>query len=91
MTITQVKSMINENSISAYIGTEVSYSPTGGGTWRIFYLDTSNKYGDGAGTLYIKRDYNSSTTVADSSYRTYYSNESNNTTKAAILADMRKI
>ncbi|MBR1884704.1 MAG: hypothetical protein IJ809_07295, partial [Clostridia bacterium] len=82
--------IIPEN-ISTYQGYEVSYSPSGGGTWRIFYCDGTNKYGDGAGTLYIKRDYDSSTKVADSSYRTYYTDESNSDTKAAILADMRKI
>ena len=38
------------------IGYEVDYNPTGGGPWRIFYCDTSNKYLDGAGTIYIKRD-----------------------------------
>ena len=71
----------------------MNYSPTGGGTWRIFYYDEIGKYGDGAGTLYIKRDYDSSTKIedkSDSSHRTYYSNESNDVIKAAILSDMQK-
>ena len=90
MPVAYAKAVVNESNIASYIGTQVAYSPTGGGTWRIFYLDTTGKYRDGAGTLYIKRDYNSSTTVNDNSYTTYYSGQSNNTTKAAILADMGK-
>ena len=88
MPISYAKAVINSSNIRTYQGQQVDYSPAGGGTWRIFYYDETGKYGDGAGTLYIKRDYNSSTTVSDSSYRTYYTNSSN---QSAVLADMRKI
>ena len=88
MPASYAKVIVNASNIASYQGTQVDYNPTGGGTWRIFYYDETGKYGDGAGTLYIKRDYNSSTTVADSSYRTYYTNSSN---QSAILSDMREI
>ena len=29
-------------------------------TWRVFYIDTENKYGDGKGTIYLKADESSS-------------------------------
>ena len=62
---------ITAENISTYIGTEIDYTPTAGGTWRIFYLDTENKYGDGINTLFIKRDYDSSTTFNDSTQSSY--------------------
>ncbi|MBR1884635.1 MAG: hypothetical protein IJ809_06940 [Clostridia bacterium] len=87
------KAVINESNIASYIGRKVDYNPIAGGIWNIFYLDTANKYGDGTNTLYIKRNYNSSTTLqisSSSTSATYYTNESNSTTKAEILADMIK-
>ena len=49
-----------KNVLSKVYGTELEY--TGNAvinekTWRIFYIDFANKYGDGAGTMYIKADY----------------------------------
>lgn len=32
-------------------------------TWRVFYIDTDNKYGDGKGTIYLKADEVSSKTM----------------------------
>ena len=32
-------------------------------TWRVFYIDTENKYGDGKGTVYIKADEVSTKTL----------------------------
>ncbi|MBR1883620.1 MAG: hypothetical protein IJ809_01510 [Clostridia bacterium] len=87
MTISTAKTIITPENISAFQGTAVSYSPSGGGTWRIFYYDEAGKYGDGAGTLYLKRDYNSSTKVKFSSYEAYYKNSSS---KSDVLADMKK-
>ena len=39
-------------------------------TWRIFYIDFANKYGDGEGTIYLKADFNKNDTRlnAQSSY-----------------------
>ncbi|MBR1883608.1 MAG: Ig-like domain-containing protein [Clostridia bacterium] len=94
LTVEKAKEVINGDNISCFIGTPISYSPTGGGTWHIFYLDTTNKYGDGKNTLYIKRAYDSNSTdeiSTNSSSATYYSSQNNNSIKAEILADMRKI
>ncbi|MBR1884664.1 MAG: hypothetical protein IJ809_07090 [Clostridia bacterium] len=55
--------------------------------WRIFYYDETGKYGDGAGTVYIKRDLDSSTMLDYSLCTTYYTNSEN---KSAVLADMKK-
>ncbi|MBR1884402.1 MAG: hypothetical protein IJ809_05695 [Clostridia bacterium] len=88
MPISEAKSVINASNIADYIGTQVDYTPIGGGTWRIFYYDETGKYGDGAGTVYIKRDYDSSITVSIGSYGTYYTDSSS---QSILLADMRKI
>ena len=37
------------------LGTTVNYTCSGGGTWQLFYIDTGNKFGDGAGSVYLKR------------------------------------
>ena len=69
------KIAITSSNIASYIGAEVDYNPTGGGTWRIFYLDTTGKYGDGENTLFIKRDYNDGTTFSDSDQKNYSTND----------------
>ena len=61
--VTMQEVEVTSSNISSLIGTEVVYNPTGDqddlgnakGHWRIFYLDTTNKYGDGTNTLYLKR------------------------------------
>ncbi|MBR1884688.1 MAG: hypothetical protein IJ809_07215, partial [Clostridia bacterium] len=88
MPASYAKVIVNSSNIASYQGTEVVYNPTGGGTWRIFYYDETGKYGDGEGTVYIKRDYDNSTKVESYSYGTYYTNSSN---KSQVLADMRQI
>ena len=53
---------------SAYYGQVVnlvngsSFNPNASDqrTWRVFYIDTENKYGDGKGTIYLKADESSS-------------------------------
>ena len=67
--------IITEKNISDYIGEEVDYNPTAGGTWRIFYLDVDNKYGEGKGTVFIKRDYDDTLTFSDSSQANYATDE----------------
>ena len=37
----------------------------GGLTYRIFYVDTENKFKDGANTVYLKADYKTSITLTD--------------------------
>ena len=39
-----------------YYGKKVTNYTTGGLTYRIFFVDTENKYGDGKNTLYLKAD-----------------------------------
>ena len=90
VTVSWAKSNLTSTNISTFQGTKVDYHPEtdSTGIYRIFYLDEEGKYGDGVGTVYIKRDYESSTKVKDSDYRTYYTNSAN---QSDILSDMRKI
>ena len=39
-------------------GQRVQYGTNSSIVWRIFYIDTENKYGDGENTIYLKADYN---------------------------------
>ena len=41
-----------------YYGKKVSNYTAGGQTYRIFYVDKQNDFGDGAKTVYLKADYN---------------------------------
>ncbi len=41
-----------------YYGKKVSNYTAGGQTYRIFYVDKQNDFGDGANTVYLKADYN---------------------------------
>ena len=96
MPIDVAKAVVNSSNISSYIGTQVAYSPTGGGTWRIFYLDTTGKYGDGANTLFIKRDYDDDLTVDETAYRGYTTGSNptetfSNDRKTTITASMAKM
>lgn len=44
-------------------GTEYNPNSADQRTWKVFYIDTDNKYGDGKGTIYLKADENSSKTM----------------------------
>ena len=44
-------------------GTSFNPNPNDSRTWRVFYIDTENKYGDGKGTIYLKADDISSKTM----------------------------
>ena len=62
-----------KNVLSKIYGTEVEYTGSTditAKTWRIFYIDFANKYGDGAGTIYLKADWtaNDTTLGGQSSY-----------------------
>lgn len=70
ITIADAKNLVNASTLKNYIGTKVlDYNPETGGVWRIFYFDEENYFGDGDGTLYLKRDYDSTTTL--SNYTSY--------------------
>ena len=42
---------------NTYYGAVAQNYTKGGLTYRIFYVDTENKFGDGANTIYLKADY----------------------------------
>ena len=48
-----------------YYGKVAENYTAGGLTYRIFYVDTENKFGDGANTVYLKADYKTSTKLSD--------------------------
>ena len=48
-----------------YYGKVAENYTQGGLTYRIFYVDKENKFGDGANTVYLKADYNTSTELTD--------------------------
>lgn len=57
ITLEQAKEKINKDNLKDFIGKKITnYNPEAGGTWRVFYYDSDNYFGDGIGTLYIKRD-----------------------------------
>ena len=51
---------------NTYYGAVAQNYTKGGLTYRIFYVDTENKFGDGANTIYLKADYK--TTIGLTSY-----------------------
>ena len=64
LTIAQIKERVTSYSLlKQYIGTKVTDYTSGGGIWRLYYYDGDNYFGDGKGTIYLKRDYNSSLKV----------------------------
>ena len=73
---------VTSSNIASLIGKEVVYNPTGDqdslgnarGHWRIFYLDTTNKYGDGINTVYLKRDIEEGFSIFEQTYKNYTSN-----------------
>ena len=46
---------------NTYYGAVAQNYTQGGLTYRIFYVDKDNKFGDGANTIYLKADYETST------------------------------
>jgi len=64
LTLADAKELVNADTLQSYIGTKIlDYNPEAGGIWRIFYFDEENYFGDGNGTLYLKRDYNEKITL----------------------------
>ena len=74
-TIEEAKELVERDGLKDHLGEKVQYSPTGGGTWRIFYYDNEND-GNGNGyfgelnTLYLKRDYETMDTIL-AGYQSY--------------------
>ncbi len=79
ITIAEAKARIKSmDDYKELLGTKViDYNPPAGGTWRIFYYDEGDDenpngyFGDGAGTIYLKRDYDTTKTTTLSSYISY--------------------
>ena len=69
-------------------GTEFNPNSNDLRTWRVFYIDTENKYGDGKGTIYLKADEDSSQTMR---FSTTYdsSNTSGYSSKFDTLSNTR--
>ena len=69
VTVEKAKVSLTAAQIAAnkekYYGQVAENYTAGGLTYRIFYVDTENKFGDGANTVYLKADYKTSTTLTD--------------------------
>ena len=73
---------ITSANLGQYLGKKVQYTPatpsTSYGTsttYRLFYVDFANDFGDGAGTIYLKAD-NDGKNITLSSYISYQSTDS---------------
>ncbi len=73
VTVTKSRISVTAEQIAAnpekYYGQVAQNYTQGDLTYRIFYVDKENKFGDGANTIYLKADYKTSTTL--SSYINY--------------------
>ena len=78
VTVTKARVSVTAAQIAAnkekYYGQVAENYTAGGLTYRIFYVDTENKFGDGANTVYLKADYKTSMTL---SYHKTYNPEGN--------------
>ena len=65
VTVTKARVSVTAADIAAnkekYYGKVAENYTKGGLTYRIFYVDTEKKFGDGANTIYLKADYETST------------------------------
>lgn len=74
--------------VSTVNGTEFDPNSSDSRIWRVFYIDTENKYGDGKGTIYLKADeVSSKTTRFSTTYEA--SNTSGYSSKFNILSTTR--
>ncbi len=51
-----LKNIVTASTWKDYIGEKVIYKPKSGGTWRVYYYDEDNYFGDGKGTIYLQTD-----------------------------------
>ena len=76
------------NDPTTYYGAKVTNYTAGGATWRIFYVDTANKYKDGTNTVYLIAEYDDNRQQALGTYSnsTYTANEYDSTkTKIRLM------
>ena len=73
VTVTKTRISVTAEQIAAnpekYYGQVAQNYIKGDLTYRIFYVDKENKFGDGVNTIYLKADYKTTTTL--SSYISY--------------------
>ena len=73
VTVTKTRTSVTAEQIASnpekYYGQVAQNYTQGDLTYRIFYVDKENKFGDGANTIYLKADYK--TTMTLSSYISY--------------------
>ena len=73
VTVTKSRTSVTAEQIAAnpekYYGQVAQNYTQGDLTYKIFYVDKENKFGDGANTIYLKADYKTGTTL--SSYINY--------------------
>ena len=69
VTVEKAKVSLTAAQIAAnkekYYGQVAENYTAGGLTYKIFYVDTENKFGDGANTVYLKADYKTETKLSD--------------------------
>ncbi len=78
-----------KNVLSKVYGTIVEYTGNtdiNAKTWKIFYIDFANKYGDGVGTIYLKADHPTTNPIVLGSYSSYTPTDSDKT----IIENMNK-
>lgn len=79
-TIKSINQSINDKKtkdlLSKVYGTEINYTSYSYSEqkliWRIFFIDFTNKYGDGKGTIYLKADYNPNNLISLSEIKYKY-------------------
>lgn len=64
ISVSDLKSKITASNYPEYLGRKVNYKPDDTVAWRVFYYDATGEFGDGAGTIYLKRDYSTTTTLS---------------------------
>ena len=62
----------NNGSLASLYGKQVRYGEDNSKTWRIFYIeDSSNTFGDGEGTIYLKADWTANDVSLNSALSSY--------------------
>ena len=68
VTVTKTRTSVTAEQIAAnpekYYGQVAQNYTQGDLTYRIFYVDKENKFGDGANTIYLKADYKTNATLS---------------------------
>ena len=71
ISVADLKTEINSTNYKEYIGMKVNYKPDDTKAWRVFYYDADGYFGDGAGTIYLRRDTDTKLYVCLGNYVSY--------------------